>query len=60
MAPSDFRPIRILTTRLGCVPMDRISPVARKPFSGMLLPLPRWTGRVHLSILPRPLEPSPS
>src|ERR1700730_8226499 len=42
------------------IPTDRISPVAHEPFSGMLLPLPRWTGRVHLSILPHPLEPSPS
>jgi hypothetical protein len=42
------------------IPAARISPVAHKPLSGMLLPLPRWTRRVHLSILPHPLEPSPS
>jgi hypothetical protein len=47
------RDVRVAT------PTDRISPVARKPFSGVLLPLPRWTRRVLLSILPRPCEPSP-
>jgi hypothetical protein len=51
--PSPCRDVRV------AIPTNRISPVARKPFSGMLLPLPRWTRRVHLSILPRPLEPSP-
>ena len=51
MTPSDFRTVRPPKETFGLLSRrTRISPVAHKPFSGMLSPLPRWTGRVHASI----------
>ena len=51
MTPSDFRTVRPPKETFGLLSRrTRISPVAHKPFSGMLSPLPRWTGWVHSSI----------